>query len=471
MKSGQIFLVILLLASVFNSLDAQQHPQAHCDSLRNDTSVHSVSEFFSHGTFHGHARHFFMATVHPGHLNDYWVNALGGALGYNSARVKGFSLAIKGQFSYNVWSNELTEIDEETGKHSSFELQLFDLEHPHNYNDLDRLEEFYIDYLTDFGYYKIGKMDITTPLVNPQDGRMKPYVLHGFWSKTRLADDLVFSLGLFDKFSPRSTTHWYEAEHSIGIYGQGTAINGVPYAYRNNISTRGLFLTGLHYHSNQLRIQAWNYYIDNISNTFFGQINYHTHEQSNQWRMGLQFLTQFKVGAGGNSDSIHFQYFGDGDRPIILAGRLGRKVNNMTFTLNALHAFGQGRFIFPREWGREQFFTSISRGRVEGSGKMSVLMLKAKIKPKNFEHLQLDFASGYFHMPSINNYVLNKYEMPSHFQFNIDLRYSFSHLLEGMDVRFLYVAKAAVNAESHASDVLFNKSHYHQFNLITNIHF
>ncbi|MGB0428965.1 MAG: OprD family outer membrane porin [Bacteroidia bacterium] len=465
-----IFFIVFIVGFVSQTL-AQHHPQAHCDSLRNDTSVHTVSEIFSHGTFHGHARHYFMSTINPGNLNDYWANALGGALGYNSARVHGFSIGIKGQFSYNVWSNELTENNEEIGRHSRYELQLFDVDHPHNYNDLDRLEEFFVDYLTDFGYYKIGKMDITTPLVNPQDGRMKPYVLHGVFSKTRIANNLIFNLGLFNKFSPRSTTHWYSAEESIGIYGQGTAINGLPSEYRDHIETKGLFLTGLQFHSDQIRFQAWNYYIENISNTLFGQFNFHSKEANPQWRFGLQFLTQSQVGVGGNNDSLHFQYHTENDKAKILSGRIARKANGVTFSLNALHAFGDGRFIFPREWGREQFFVTISRGRVEGTGKMSVVMLKSRIEPKTNEHFHLDLAGGYFFMPSIHDYTLSKYAMPSHYQFNADLKYSFGHILEGMDVRLLYIWKTPQNINALENASLFNKSNYHQINLVTNIHF
>lgn len=465
------FLILGLAISLFSFVNAQ-HQQSHCDSLNSDTTVHNVRQFFSSGTFYGHGRHFFMSTIHPGHINDYYANAIGGASGYNSARVMGFSMGLKGQFSYNVWSNELSEVDENTGAHSRYELQLFDIEDPHNKNDLDRLEELYVDYLREGFYVKYGKMDITTPLVNPQDGRMKPYVLQGLYSRFKLAEKLFLSIGGFDKFSPRSTTHWHSAAESIGIYGNGFSTDGSKAEYRDHLETKGLLLTSLHYHNDHLRIGAWNYYIDNISNTVFGQVNYHHKITMGELRFGLQYLKQNVVGTGGAIDNaIEHKYVTSNDNISIVSTRITWALKQFSFGLNGLKTFGEGRFIFPREWGREQFFTTVSRGRIEGAGNVSVVMLKSRYKPIKHERFTVDFAGGYFSFPDIDNYALNKYAMPSHFQFNADIRYSFSHLLEGMEMRLLYIYKTTSDSKSFTDAELFNKSHYHQFNVITNILF
>ncbi len=467
MKSVSVLLTVLL---TIQNLFAQ-HEQHAFDSLANDTSIHNIKQIFSHGHFDGHARHYFMSTIHPGHLNDYFANAIGGSLGFNSARVHGFSLGLKGTFSYNVWSNKLHEVDENAGTYSAFEVQLFDVDNPLNRNDLDRLEEFYIDYLGEHVFIKFGKQDITSPLVNPEDGRMKPYVLSGLLTKFKLADDLILTGGFFNSFSPRSTTHWHHTGETIGIFDNGFAIDGSLGDYRDKLESEGMLMTGIQYHNEIFRAQLWNYHIDNISNTSFAQFNYTLPKSVGNFKTGLQLLKQFQVGEGGNSDSIQFQYHTENDKITIASAKLAYCSRHFNLSLNGLKSFGDGRFIFPREFGREQFFVTLPRGRVEGTGQMSVVMINSTIKPEFSEHMKIKLGTAYFDLPSVFDYEVNKYAIPSHLQFNVDLLYNFSHFLEGMEIRLLYIGKTALNAESHASDVLFNKSHYHQINLITNIYF
>ena len=414
-----------------------------------------------------------MSTISQGDLHDYYTNASGAALGYNSARVKGLSVVVKGQFTYRMAGNDLSEPDNETGKSSRYELQLYDVEHPHNRNDLDRLEELYFDYLTNWGYFKLGKMDITSPLVNPQDGRMKPYVVHGFWGRVKLIDNhVVLSMGAFNRFSPRGTTHWYDADHSIGIFGNGFATNGQRAHYHEKLTSKGLLLGGLNYHNTHLRVQLWDYYIDNISNTLYSQLNYHTKlVGSRQIRLGLQGLTQSQVGAGGNNDSIQFQYHTENDQVALLSSRIAFANKRSTFSINALKAFGSGRFLFPREWGREQFFVTVPRGRVEGIGDMSVIMLKSHFESGNTSIDGLDFSLGYFNLPGHQEYSVNKYELLSHYQFTANLDFSFHHILEGTTLRVLYINKFMSNYDEFRPELWYNKSHFQQLNVVLNILF
>ena len=73
------------------------------------------------------------------------------------------------------------ERDELSHRTARFERQLFGITDPENHHDLDRLEELYINYRRKRISLTLGKQSIYSPLVNPQDGRMKPYVLDGLW--------------------------------------------------------------------------------------------------------------------------------------------------------------------------------------------------------------------------------------------------------------------------------------------------
>ncbi|MFY0674621.1 MAG: hypothetical protein JXQ87_14575 [Bacteroidia bacterium] len=473
MKFGHLLLVFVFSCSFSNQIFGQDHPRsAHCDSLRNDTSVHCALDFFAKGTFHGHIRNYFMSTISAHGLSDFYANAAGGALGYHSARIKGFSIALKGQFTYNIFSNDLLAVDQLGGRASRYELQLFDVVHPNNRNDLDRLEELYIDYLGDRIYAKAGKIDIVTPLVNPQDGRMKPYAIHGLWVRSKLNANWVMSLGAFNKFSPRSTTHWYHLNESIGIYGNGYAINGKKARYQGRLRTNGLLVAGAHYHNKLFNFQGWNYYIDNISNTFFGQAQLHgVKKYHGQFKLGLQYLRQWQLGEGGNSDSIIFQYHNNQDQVHILSGRLAYRFRHYVLSLNGLQGLGKGRFLFPREWGREQFYVTVPRGRVEGTGGMQVLMLKAQAKPQLKNLSAINLSAGYFNFPEHDRYDLNKYGMLSHYQFTIDMSYKFHHLLEGSSLRLLYINKFTPNSDAYEPSLWFNSSHFQQINVVFNVVF
>lgn len=472
MKFRHLIVVVFLL-TFLKQVNAQDHPRsAHCDSLRNDTSVHCLVDFFAKGTFHGHIRNYFMSTVSGHGLSDYYANAAGGAVGYHSARVKGFSIALKGQFTYNIFSNDLLAIDPEGGRASRYELQLYDVAHPHNRNDLDRLEELYIDYLGERVYAKAGKIDIVTPLVNPQDGRMKPYAIHGLWLRSKLTNQWVLSFGAFNKLSPRSTTHWYHLNESIGIYGNGYAINGEKAHYEGRLNTSGLLVAGAHYHNELFNFQAWNYYIDNISNTFFGQAQLHgVKKGTGQFKLGLQYLTQWQIGEGGNSDSIIYEYYNSQDQVHLISGRIAYKVHHYVFSINGLQGLGSGRFIFPREWGREQFYVTVPRGRVEGTGGMQVLMFKARANPDLKNLSSVNLSAGYFSFPAHDSYEINKYGMLSHYQFTLDVGYKFHHLLEGSSLRLLYINKFTPNATSFEPSMWFNSSHFQQFNVVFNVVF
>jgi hypothetical protein len=94
----------------------------------------------------------------------------------------------------------------------------------------------------------------------------------------------------------------------------------------------------------------------------------------------------------------------------------------------------------PREWGTEPFFTYLSRERNEGLGDVH-----AGVARINYHVIEVPVKTslvfGYYNLPEVNNYALNKYAMPSYNQINADAKYEFEGLLKGLDAQFLYVYK------------------------------
>ena len=58
---------------------------------------------------------------------------------------------------------------------------------------------------------------------------------------------------------------------------------------------------------------------------------------------------------------------------------------NTDISINYNYIFNQDRFTFPREWGREPFFTFLPRERMEGTADSHAIALKTEINlPKHF---------------------------------------------------------------------------------------
>jgi hypothetical protein len=107
------------------------------------------------GEFYGHARYYFMATYNNRDLKDFFANAFGMGIGYETGKFKGFQLGISGFFIYNLYSSDFTEVDARTGVGSRYEIGQFDMLNPTNKSDMDRLEDLYLKYT--YKLYQVGQ--------------------------------------------------------------------------------------------------------------------------------------------------------------------------------------------------------------------------------------------------------------------------------------------------------------------------
>ena len=132
--------------------------------------TNSFLHAFKHGTASGHLRYFFMVTDNEKGLSDYFANAAGGGLKFETAKFKGFQMGISGFFTFNIGSSDFLKRDQKTGQVSRYEIGLFDIEDPLNKTDIDRLEELYLKYNFHQSTITLGKQLINTPFINLQDG-------------------------------------------------------------------------------------------------------------------------------------------------------------------------------------------------------------------------------------------------------------------------------------------------------------
>jgi hypothetical protein len=469
MQKNALFILFLLL---FSATLVAQHQEIHTPphlwkgkkSVAEDST--SLLFAFKHGKVHGNLRYFFMATENNGHLTDSYAHAAGGGLFYETGSFKGFQMGVGGYFIYNIASSDMSKIDPYTQTSSRYETSLFDLEDLTNKNDLDRLEELYLKY--NFKKYHItaGKQLINTPFINLQDGRMRPTEVGGLYGEIFPGKKNKLEGGYLYEISPRGTVDWYGIGESIGIYPNGTNVNGTKGNYKGHIESNGVYLVG---YTHQLpqgnSLKLWNVYVDNVFNTSMLQWDL----KRGAWVAGVQYTQQQAVNEGGNEDPSK-TYFSPDQHSRVISTKVGYESGNWKTSLNYTRITAEGRYLMPREWGRDPFYTFMPRERNEGFGDVNAYVGKVNYAfPK--APLKASVSYGYFQLPDVKNYSLNKYGLPSYTQLNVDLSYEFTNFLEGLEIQALYVHKTNQGETYQNEKYIINKVNMSNYNLILNFHF
>lgn len=175
------------------------------------------------------------------------------------------------------------------------------------------------------------------------------------------------------------------------------------------------------------------------------------------------------VDVGGNEDPT-LSYVLKDEFTYAFGGKMGVQRGRHDVSLNYLHISDNGRFLFPREWGRERFFASIPRERFEGAGGVNAITLKYKYVFKN-ETMYAEFGASSVTHQSLDDTRLNKYGVPSYYHFTGLFDYKFKGYLDGFDLKFLVVQKSAQHADEVADNFRINRVDLWNFNLILDYRF
>ena len=422
---------------------------------------------FKLGTIHGNLRSFFSSNFNKNSDIEY-AQAVGGGIQFISKPVYHVKLGMSGFFVYDAFSSDLTKAHPLSGALNRYELGLFDITDPANKKDVNRIEELYLQYHKNKTTFTVGKQLINTPFINLQDGRMRPTAAQGLWLQHKNKENKWYA-GWLNKFSPRSTVAWYNTAESIGLYPVGVNIDGTKSGYKNALTSSGAALIGaeLNMFKNHT-IQLSNLWVQNIFNSSLVQID-KTPTAKHPYYYGLQVFAQSVVNKGGNNDPAK-TFFNPGQSSLILGARIGKKINSWDYTFNYTRITKQGRYLMPREWGRDPFYTFLMGERNEGVGGVSAYVLKAKYKAPKVP-ITVQVGLGYFNLPDVTNYPLNKYALPSYMQYNIDVRYVFAGHLKGWEAQLIYFYKDAMGNTYNNPKYYINKVDMGHLNFIVNFHF
>ncbi|WP_324026248.1 OprD family outer membrane porin [Maribacter sp. BPC-D8] len=376
------------------------------------------------GTLSGQWRTYYMMTSNKGELKDFNALATGGKLKYQYNLLKNLEVGAALYNATNLGLQDLTIPDATTGRISRYEEGLFDRLDLEN-DAVFLLGELYAKYHLAQHSFTLGRMKINTPLINPEDGRMIPTLVQGFWYNFS-AEKTKFQLGVLNEIAPRSTGEFYGIGESIGTYPVGRNIYGNASAYADNTESDYVLMANAEFKlSKEFNVKVWNQYVDNVFNSVYIKPKL---EVSKSIILEGEWLHQNKVGDGGSGiDSLRYYNQNSSD---ILGLKIAYKSKAGLVSLSYNRILPHGQFISPREWGREDLFSFQKRERSEGSADNHALVLNYK---KDFTLLKdLNLMSilsiGKHWKPDPTNATLNKYAMPDYTHINLDIFFNIKKL-------------------------------------------
>ena len=351
-----------------------------------------------------------MTTVNKGSLTDFTALASGGYLKYTYRISERIALGAALYNTTHLGGMDLTHPDPITGRFSRYEAGLFDGLDLAN-DAVFLLGEAYLTYQLPKHRFKLGRMKINSPLINPQDGRMIPTLVQGLWYEFQPDKAFKFQLGVLNEIAPRSTGGFFGIGESIGTYPAGRSPEGVPNGYPGQTVSDyiAIFNAQVKVFEN-LRIHIWDYLVDNVSNSLY--VNPRL-TLSPALELEGEWLHQERVGDGGNAlDSLRYFYQRNSD---ILGVRISYKKKGSRLSLAYERILPNGQFLSPREWGREGLFSFQKRERSEGTADNHALVVyyhtRIPLKRDLFE-IQSIFSLGRHWKPYVLDAAANKYDVP-----------------------------------------------------------
>jgi hypothetical protein len=414
-----------------------------------------------------HTRNFFMSTVNAAGAPDYFAFAAGMGAAWESPTFKGFYGRFSGFFVFDLWSSDFSQSDPVTGISNRYELTLFDMQDPTNRSDLDRLEELLIGYKYQMLHIRLGRQVVNTPFLNEQDNRMRPNLVNGLSTWIDKGKWHGF-LGWYNAVTPRGTVNWFSTSESFGVYPFGRNEFGQPSGFAGHTRSAGIGVAGLTHISKTHDLKFWNFWAENVFLMHFAEFRQAIHLKSGYiMHLGAQGLYQQQSGEGGNPEPVR-AYFPENNVAIAGGGRFGLEQGKNLFQLNYLRIADRGAFFFPREWGREQFFVSMPRERLEGTGNVHAVNLTYTRKLKEGH---IESGVGHYELPGVNNFALNRYGVPSFGHVFSRYRHVFKGYLSGLILDAMVVHKW--NMETPMPDLRYriNRVDMWNFSVVANYHF
>lgn len=411
-----------------------------------------------------------MATFNAGDLRDDYALASSLRIGFQTEQYKGLSLTANYRiFAIHAYSRDLWLPEPRINQLNRYETGLFDLNNPES-RYFGKIEELHLKYEKDGWEAKIGRMVINTPFINTQDGRLNPTSVEGLQLGGKIGKNLQVNSYQIWRIGLRSSGNWTGIGSSIGVYPVGLDEAGNRSQYFGNTHSRFISMFQLKYKLGKSQLQFWNTLIDNISNTALVEYSAKTKlNDKNHLLHHAMVGFQNGLGEGGNEDPA-LRYKNPDDWHVFLSLQSGIENQRFLWTINYTHLSGKGRFLSPREWGRDPFYTFMPRERNEGYAFVNATTSNFEAKLLN-GLLKPGIGYGFFFLPDASDAAANKYAFPSYRQLNASLKVQGKGNWKNMDGMLLLVRKTAMQKEIDRLGWVYNKVNLSHVNLIINYRF
>lgn len=443
-RNSRIAPAFTLLFALSTAAMAQHSEQdiPSADSLRGTSHLYDIMKS---GELDGRFRLYNMMTINDGTPADYHAVAFGGTLGFTSQRWHGTRFKLSGGYTFDLATSDLTVPDPLTGAANRYEIGLYDVNDPRRTNDLAYLHEFQFDWLSrsERTHVVLGKQELNTPFLNPQDGRMHPSLFEGIWVQHRMKHGTALQGGWIHRVAPRGASEWYAVDESMSIFPVGRNVYGEGSKHGEHTESAGIFVGSIQQKLHRsVSITAWDLYTENVFNSALVQMDVGAKED--RWSASAIAIRQDGAHHRGSvSDSL--LYMPSSGTSWAFSGRLRNVLGKFRWQLNYTRITAHGRYLMPREWGRDPFFTFLPRERNEGAGDVHAASLNLIWKGDGGWRIQVD--AGMYRMPELTDVRLNKYAMPSYTQFDVNAQYQFKGHWKGLAAQLLVLAKLPLDEE------------------------
>lgn len=412
-------------------------------------------------------------------FRSFWMNTsyshkafrVDHALGLTSLVGGKLSVSKKWEFQtgYRIFANALSSDfwvpDPDTGQSNRYESGLFNLLDPQD-RFFGRLELFSLSFnQTRFGF-KVGKMGIQSDWVNVQDGRLSPTVVEGVHAWFVPTTNWKLSGWAISRMNVRGSKDWLLVEETIGLFPQGRSPFGRPAAYLGNTKSPWLGiweLEGKMKGGKSLRFSQT--YAANLFATYWATFEKTSKNTLGNWTSGIQSGMQHGLGDGGNADPQK-QYKNPSELNFAVSAKLNWKKGPWETQLSATQVGGKGRWLSPREWGKDAWYTFIPRERNEGFETVTAAVGYVSYRLVEIG-MQVYTYAGIHILPDPLDAKANKYNFPSYRQHNFGLRYV-PKKLKNLDFHLILVVKEPLTNQNLSTVQQYNKVDLLHFNGIIN---
>jgi hypothetical protein len=447
---GSAFFVLLLFSTTGRELFSQEKDKEHFDLS---------GRFVTRG----------MSTFNENDLTNYsiMVSHLNLKMVYSPNSWLSFKMAGVGLVNYVT--DNLLVIDPTTGFGPIYEANLWSPRYMSGTSEF-MLSETSATFKLKRHSLEIGRFVKDTPIMNGEKWPF-PNALQGLWYKMQQSNKIQLQFGLINRIASRFSGDFLWMGESIGQAGWGVGLDGNLSQYYMATSSDYLGILNFSWESKKgLKLNIWDYHLDNISNTLFLETDVLLSPEK-QLSFSAQAIIQSRIGEGGNANP-DLRYFTD-EQSYSFGFRLKKKFEQSSLELNYNRITGNGRMLMPREWGVEPFYTLQRRTRLEGaSGATSLVARYNQAIIKSYGEFNFSTSAGLHDLanPRID-YAENKYFQPSNVNLDLAVKFSPVKHLKGASLELFLMHRFLNQDIENEPEYIINRVNFTQIDITFNYTF